>query len=113
MAPRRCSTLRMSQSQPQRTTKSWRTFARRPCAPGDIRLRRAAPFFLRVYSGLFRPSKINILGMEFAGAVESVGKRVTLFNPGDEVFGSTGLRFGAYADYVCVCPRVHCLRDGL
>jgi NADPH:quinone reductase-like Zn-dependent oxidoreductase len=71
------------------------------CA-GDIRLRRAAPFFLRTYSGLFRPSKINILGMEFAGTVESVGKRVTLFGPGDEVFGSTGLRFGAYAEYVCV-----------
>ena len=71
------------------------------CA-GDIRLRRAAPFFLRVYSGLFRPSKIHILGMEFAGAVESIGKRVTLFNPGDEVFGSAGLRFGAYAEYVCV-----------
>jgi NADPH:quinone reductase-like Zn-dependent oxidoreductase len=71
------------------------------CA-GDVRLRRAAPFFLRAYSGLFRPSKINILGMEFAGAVESIGKRVTLFDPGDEVFGSTGLRFGAYAEYVCV-----------
>jgi NADPH:quinone reductase-like Zn-dependent oxidoreductase len=55
-----------------------------------------------VYSGLFRPSKIHILGMEFAGAVESVGKRVTLFNPGDEVFGSAGLKFGAYAEYVCV-----------
>ncbi len=71
------------------------------CA-GDVRLRRAAPFFLRAYSGLFRPSKINILGMEFAGAVESIGKGVTLFDPGDEVFGSTGLRFGAYAEYVCV-----------
>ena len=71
------------------------------CA-GDLRLRRAAPFFLRVYGGLFRPSKIRILGMEFAGTVESVGKQVTLFHPGDDVFGSTGLRFGAYAEYVCV-----------
>jgi NADPH:quinone reductase-like Zn-dependent oxidoreductase len=71
------------------------------CA-GDVRLRRAAPFFLRAYSGLFRPSKINILGMEFAGAVESIGKRVTLFDRGDEVFGSTGLKFGACAEYVCV-----------
>lgn len=71
------------------------------CA-GDVRLRRAAPFFLRAYSGLFRPSKINILGMEFAGTVESVGKHVTLFHPGDEVFGSAGLKFGAYAEYLCV-----------
>ncbi len=71
------------------------------CA-GDIRLRRAAPFLLRAYSGLFRPSKINILGMEFVGAVESIGRRVTLCDPGDEVFGSAGLRFGAYAEYVCV-----------
>lgn len=71
------------------------------CA-GDVRLRRAAPFFLRAYSGLLRPSKIRILGMEFAGTVESVSTRAGLFRPGDEVFGSAGLRFGAYAEYVCV-----------
>jgi NADPH:quinone reductase-like Zn-dependent oxidoreductase len=71
------------------------------CA-GDVRLRRAAPFFLRAYSGLLRPSKIRILGMEFVGTVEAVGARVTLFDAGDEVFGSAGLRFGAYAEYVCV-----------
>lgn len=40
--------------------------------------------------------------MEFAGTVESVSTRAGLFRPGDEVFGSAGLRFGAYAEYVCV-----------
>jgi len=71
------------------------------CA-GDVRLRRASPFFLRAHSGLFRPSRINILGMEFTGTVESVGKHVSLFHPGDEVFGSVGLKFGAYSEYLCV-----------
>ena len=40
--------------------------------------------------------------MEFSGTVASVGKAVTRFHGGEEVFGSTGFRFGCHAEYVCV-----------
>ena len=66
---------------------------------GDLRLRRADPFFMRAYSGWRRPDRIRILGMELSGRVEKCGESVEGFAVGDEVFGSTGLNFGAYADY--------------
>lgn len=59
-------------------------------------------FMLRLVFGLFKPKK-SILGYEVSGEVESVGKDVTLFKPGDKVVGTTtGLKAGAYAEYVCV-----------
>ena len=47
--------------------------------------------------GLRKP-KTESLGTDYAGVVEDVGKDVTLFRPGDEVFGA---RTGAFAEYVC------------
>jgi NADPH:quinone reductase-like Zn-dependent oxidoreductase len=57
---------------------------------------------IRLMSGLKKPNK-TILGYEVSGLVEQIGKDVTSFNVGDEVFGTTtGLKQGAYADYVCL-----------
>ena len=68
---------------------------------GDVRLRKADPFAVRFIFGLLKP-RINILGTVFSGEVETVGKDVTKFKVGDAVFGHTDMRFGAYAEFVCV-----------
>jgi NADPH:quinone reductase-like Zn-dependent oxidoreductase len=56
------------------------------------------PYVGRPAMGLLRP-RSNRLGVDFAGTVDAVGKDVTQFRPGDEVFGG---RDGAFAEYVCV-----------
>lgn len=45
---------------------------------------------------------MKVLGQEFAGEVESAGSEQTLFVEGDRIFGSTELKLGAYADYLCL-----------
>jgi len=74
---------------------------------GDCEMRSLKfPLFLslpmRAYVGLIRPKRINILGMDLAGEIESVGKEVTRFKKGDQVFGSAGFGSGAYAEYICL-----------
>jgi NADPH:quinone reductase-like Zn-dependent oxidoreductase len=54
----------------------------------------------RLAFGIRKPRK-NILGTEVAGEIEAVGKDVTLFKEGDEVFGIGSSDLGAYAEYVC------------
>jgi NADPH:quinone reductase-like Zn-dependent oxidoreductase len=55
----------------------------------------------RLSFGLRKP-KLRVLGNQFAGEVEAVGRAVTRFKPGDAVFGYRGQEMGCYAEYVCV-----------
>lgn len=68
----------------------------------DWRMRKPDPFLARMMNGFLKPKKFNILGIELAGEIEAVGSEVTKFKPGDQIFGTTGFTFGAYADYVCI-----------
>ncbi|MDH3724053.1 MAG: NAD(P)-dependent alcohol dehydrogenase, partial [Desulfobacteraceae bacterium] len=56
---------------------------------------------LRIAIGLIKPKK-QILGGYFAGEVESIGKDVSKFKKGDQIFGTTKLLMGAYGEYVCL-----------
>ena len=73
---------------------------------GDCRLRALkVPFGFRTLSRLFlgfsRPRR-RVLGMELAGDIESVGKTVGKFKPGDSVFAYVGIDMGCYAEYKCM-----------
>ncbi|HYN90226.1 MAG TPA: NAD(P)-dependent alcohol dehydrogenase [Ardenticatenaceae bacterium] len=64
--------------------------------PYDWHIMRGLPYLVRTDSGLRRPKNTR-LGVDLAGQVEAVGKNVSQFQPGDEVFGG---RWGAFAEYV-------------
>src|SRR4051812_36424884 len=66
--------------------------------PLDLGTRR--PWWIRMITGRRKPKETR-LGVDYAGTVETVGKNVTDFKPGDDVFGG---KMGAYGEYVCVAP---------
>lgn len=59
----------------------------------------ARPYFVRLFSGLFKP-KIKITGSDFAGIVESVGEKAKRFKPGDKVMGFEGMGAQSHAEYL-------------
>jgi NADPH:quinone reductase-like Zn-dependent oxidoreductase len=63
--------------------------------PLDWHFMRGSPYLMRLMSGVGSP-KYTSVGVDFAGTVEAIGKDVTRFKPGDEVFGSRGGAFGEY-----------------
>lgn len=67
--------------------------------PYDWHLLTGLPYLARLIFGLFRP-KSNRLGADFAGEVEAVGKNITQFRPGDEVFGEAS--DDAFSEFICV-----------
>ncbi len=68
--------------------------------PYDWHFVEGTPYVMRAMGVGLRKPKDTRLGVDFAGTVEAVGKNVTQFKPGDEVFGGRG---GAFAQYIC--PR--------
>ena len=79
-------------------------------AAGDWHLLRADPFLVRLMYGLLTP-KYKILGADVAGRVEAVGRSVTQFQPGDEVFGDLSrCGFGAFAEYVAAPESAFALK---
>jgi len=63
--------------------------------PLDWHYMRGTPYFLRILTGLRKP-KVTRLGLDVSGEVEAVGRNVTQFKPGDQVFGTCS---GAFAEY--------------
>ncbi len=74
--------------------------------PLDWHLMRGAPFIARIGNGYFKP-KNGVMGADVAGRVTAVGKNVTRFKVGDEVFGCGEATF---ADYVCISENMLALK---
>jgi len=70
------------------------------CIVRGLKLRGVYKLFMRAVFG-FRAPRKGIIGMIAAGEIESVGRDVTSFKPGDQVFGMDGFRAGTYAEKVC------------
>lgn len=63
----------------------------------------AKPFIMRFVLGFTKPRKI-ILGTDFAGKVEAIGKNIKSFNVNDKVFGFTDIGLESQAEYLTIKP---------
>jgi NADPH:quinone reductase-like Zn-dependent oxidoreductase len=71
------------------------------------------PFLNRLMFGLLKPKPgKQILGADIAGTVEAVGRRVTRFQPGDEVFGDLWDNWGGFAEYACALRMAGRMQPG-
>lgn len=77
--------------------------------PLDWKTMKGGPYLIRVLFGQRKP-KIKLLGVDVAGEVEAVGRNVTQFKPGDEVFGTCS---GAFAEYACTCQTTKFMKPVL
>lgn len=78
--------------------------------PADWHFMRGAPFLARFANGLRKPKNTK-LGADVAGRVDAVGRNVSQFQPGDEVFGDlSGHGFGGFAEYVCADENAFALK---
>jgi NADPH:quinone reductase-like Zn-dependent oxidoreductase len=68
----------------------------------DCHIRAANPFLWRLFGAGFLRPKQRFSGSDFAGEVVAVGAAVKEFAVGDEVFGTSGYRFGAHAEFMCL-----------
>ena len=71
------------------------------CEIRGLRISLALRLPIMLYLGFLRPKPV-ILGQELAGEIEAVGKNVSRFKAGDQVYGATSLSLGAYAQYKCM-----------
>jgi len=77
--------------------------------PLDWKTMTGGPFIIRFLFGLRKP-KVKQLGVDVAGRVDAVGRRVTQFKPGDAVFGTCR---GAFAEYACTCASARIMKSAL
>lgn len=78
--------------------------------PLDWHLMRAEPFLARLENGLLKPKNTK-LGADIAGQVEAVGRNVTQFQVGDQVFGGITIKeLGGFAEYVCAPEELLALK---
>ena len=69
-------------------------------------------FINRLLNGIWKPKR-KILGSDIAGRIEAVGKNVTQFKTGDDVYGDLSGYWGGFAEYVCACERSLALKPGI
>ncbi|MDC0558785.1 NAD(P)-dependent alcohol dehydrogenase [Candidatus Izimaplasma bacterium] len=71
----------------------------------DIHILQGKPLPLRVITGIFKP-KYQILGTDISGTIEDIGKNISSFKIGDEVFGQLSMKHeGGYAEYALMSPK--------
>jgi len=75
--------------------------------PADWHFMRGLPYMFRMVFGLSKP-KVKVRGRDVAGRVETVGKNVTQFRPGDEVYAEVDQ--GSFAEYTCASEDLLCLK---
>ncbi|MDP6536402.1 MAG: alcohol dehydrogenase catalytic domain-containing protein [Gammaproteobacteria bacterium] len=68
----------------------------------ELAILQGKPLFIRLFLGFFKP-KVKIPGCEAAGIIETTGRDVSRFKPGDRVYGDLSESgFGSFAEFVCV-----------